>query len=131
MRTTAALFLGGVISFIPVGLIYAYFSKGEPVGTVGLLLLGVMSGMFGFYLRAAARKLELSPSDNAGGDIADSAGDYGFYSPHSWWPLVLAFTALLLFLGLAVGWWLFVMGAVAGVLALVGWTFEYYRGDVL
>jgi hypothetical protein len=32
------------------------------------------------------------------------------------------------FLGLAVGWWLFIIGASLGVVALVGWTFEYFKG---
>ena len=33
------------------------------------------------------------------------------------------------FLGLAVGWWLFIIGASIGVVGLVGWTFEYFKGE--
>ena len=31
-------------------------------------------------------------------------------------------------LGVAVGWWLFIIGAFLGAIALSGLIFEYYRG---
>ena len=34
-----------------------------------------------------------------------------------------------MFLGLAVGWWLVIIGTVVGGMALIGWTFEYFRGE--
>ena len=34
-----------------------------------------------------------------------------------------------LFLGLAVGWWLFIIGAFFGIVAIVGWTFEHFKGE--
>ena len=64
-----------------------------------------------------------------GGPDLAAEGEYGFFSPHSWWPLPLAAGAALMFLGLAVGWWLLIIGAVVGGMALVGWTFEYFRGE--
>ena len=66
--------------------------------------------------------------DDPLGEIEDIQGDYGFFSPHSWWPLFLAGSGALVFLGLAVGWWLFVIGVFVGVPAVVGWTFEYWKG---
>lgn len=131
MRTSSFLFGFGLVFFIPLAAIYAYFSHFEPVGSVGILLLGLMSGMVGLYLRATLRKLDISPSDNPDGYIAEAAGEYGFFAPYSWWPLGLGFSAMLVFLGLAVGWWVFIVGVVAAVLALIGWTFEYFRGDVI
>lgn len=131
MKVASGLFLGGILAFLPVAAIYGYFSHFEPVGTVGIFLLGIMTGMVGFYLRATAHRLDTDPADKPRALIEEAAGDYGFFSPHSWWPLALAFCALLLFLGLAVGWWVFVIGAFTGVFALVGWTFEYFRGDVI
>lgn len=74
MRTSSSLFTLGLIFFIPVAAIYAYFSNFEPVGSVGMLLLGIMSGMVGLYLRATLRKLDESPSDNPDGTIAQGAG---------------------------------------------------------
>jgi len=132
VRATANIFMGAVFAFIPMAVIYGYFTHWtEPVGPVAFLLLGLMGGMAGFYLRATAKKLDADPADNPRGDIADAAGEYGFYSPHSWWPLPLALSALLLFLGLAVGWWVFIIGVVFGIMALLGWSFEYFRGDVI
>ena len=69
------------------------------------------------------------PSDDPLGDIDEIQGDYGFFSPHSWWPLFLGAAAALCFLGLAVGWWMFIIGAFFAVPALVGWTFEYWKGE--
>ena len=34
-----------------------------------------------------------------------------------------------MFAGLAVGWWLFIIGAFFAVPSLVGWTFEYWKGE--
>jgi hypothetical protein len=31
-------------------------------------------------------------------------------------------------LGIAIGWWLFMIGALAVILAMIGFVFEYYRG---
>jgi uncharacterized membrane protein len=28
-----------------------------------------------------------------------------------------------------VGWWLFIIGAALSVLAIIGWTYEYFRGE--
>lgn len=136
MKVEAKLFLWGAVAFLFIGLIYAwatymYAPQGlEPVGSVCLLLVGGMTGMISFYLGNTARKLDLRPEDNPRGEIAEAEGDYGFFSPHSWWPLFLGSAAVVLFLGLAVGWWIFVIGVIFGVLSLLGWTYEYFRGDI-
>jgi hypothetical protein len=74
------------------------------------------------------RKLEVDPSDDPLGEIDDLSGEYGFFSPHSWQPLFLALAAATCFLGLAVGWWLFIIGVFFAIPAVVGWTFEYWKG---
>ncbi|GAB96920.1 1,4-dihydroxy-2-naphthoate octaprenyltransferase [Kineosphaera limosa] len=140
MKTSAKLFLLGIVFFFPIAVIYGFFThrvmgQWEPVGVIGIALLGLMSGMVGLYLSATIKKLDNDPADNPEGEIADSAGEYGFFSPHSWWPLALGASAGLVFLALALthyaGWWLFPVAVVAGAVSLVGWTFEYFRGDVL
>lgn len=100
----------------------------EWVGVIGLTLAGLLGFMIAWYLWMTRRRLERDPSDDPLGDIDEIQGDYGFFSPHSWQPLFLAAAAALCFLGLAVGWWLFIIGAVLAVPAVVGWTFEYWRG---
>ncbi|MEP7161251.1 MAG: cytochrome c oxidase subunit 4 [Dermatophilaceae bacterium] len=136
MKVEAKLFQWGSFPFLIVAAVYAwgthtYSPQGlEPVGTVCLFLLAVMTGMIGFYLGNTARKLDQRPEDDPRGEIYEAEGDYGFFSPHSWWPLFLGGSALLLFLGLAVGWWIFIVGVIFGLLSLLGWTFEYFRGDI-
>lgn len=140
MKTSSRLFLLGIAFFVPIAVIYAYFTHAvmgtwEPVGVIGITLLGLMTGMVGLYLGSTVKKLDVDPADNPDGQIADSAGEYGFFSPYSWSPLWLGLSAFLVFLGLAItnhsGWWLFSIGAVAGVVALILWAFEYFRGDVI
>jgi hypothetical protein len=41
----------------------------------------------------------------------------------------VAFFAATAFLGVAVGWWLFIIGAIGGALSVIGLVFEYYRGE--
>lgn len=131
MKAAAALFNSAFVFFAPLGLLYGWLTAWrEPVGPVTLVLLGIMGLMVGVYLRATAKRLDRDPSDNPRGDIYEQAGEYGFFSPHSWWPLPLGIAGALLFLGLAVGWWLFLVGAVFGIVALLGWAFEYFRGDI-
>ncbi len=131
MRAEYKLF--GVVAafFLPVALIYGFATHWrEPVGFVGLLLCFGLGMMISFYLWATARRLPGErPEDNPAGEIDEQEGEYGFFSPHSWWPLALAGASALCFLGVAVGWWLFIIGAFLGVVALVGWTFEYFHGE--
>jgi nicotinamide riboside transporter PnuC len=41
---------------------------------------------------------------------------------------MLAGAAALLFLGVAVGAWIALIGGAIGIICLVGWTYEYHRG---
>ncbi len=101
----------------------------EWVGVLGLLLAGLLGFMIAWYLWMTRRKLDRDPSDDPLGDIDEIQGDYGFFSPHSWQPFFLGAAAGTIFLGLAVGWWLVIIGAFFAVPALIGWTFEYWKGE--
>jgi hypothetical protein len=101
----------------------------EWVGVLGLMLAGLLGFMIAWYLWMTRRKLDRDPSDDPLGDIDEIQGDYGFFSPHSWAPLFLGASAATVFLGLAVGWWLVIIGAFFAVPALIGWTFEYWKGE--
>lgn len=116
--------------FVPVGVVYGIVTDWrEPVGATGLLLASLLGSMIAYYLWFTARKLDMRPEDDPGATIDEQEGDYGFFAPHSWWPLPLAAAAALCFLGVAVGWWIFIIGATFGVVAIVGWTFEYFKGE--
>ncbi len=130
MKIESGLFIAGVVAFGIVGVVYGLLTHWtEPVGPVALILLAIMCGMIGTYLTLTARKLDARPEDNLEATQDEAEGDYGFFSPHSWWPLPLAASAAIAFLGMAVGWWVFIVGVVFALLSLVGWTFEYYRGE--
>ncbi|GAB49502.1 cytochrome c oxidase subunit 4 [Mobilicoccus pelagius] len=132
MRQTSALFNAAAIFFLPVMVIYGIFTKWtEPVGLVALTLLGFMGLMVGMYLRMTMKKLDRDPADDPRGEQWMQEGEYGFFSPHSWWPLPLAVSAIIVFLGLRLGLWVFLVGVVFGAVALIGWAFEYYREDMV
>ena len=125
--------LVGVFAFL-MATIYGFWTSSselgvEWVGVIGLIMGGLLGFMIAWYLWMTRRKLEVDPSDDPLGDIYEIQGDYGFFSPHSWWPIFLAVGAALCFLGLAVGWWVFIIGAFISVPALIGWTFEYWKGE--
>src|SRR5690606_23365766 len=134
MRYTVKLFtvLGAI--FIGIAAIYVIWGlnylpdRSEPVGIIGLLLTGLFFFFIAGYLHITEKNLEPAPEDDLRGNVEQHEGDYGFFSPYSWMPLFLAFSAALLFLGIAMGWWIFAIGALLGVPALIGWTFEYFKG---
>ncbi len=101
----------------------------EWVGSVTLLFTAFMSIMIAFYVDRVhkAQGGEL-PEDTLTADIDDADPEMGEFSPWSWWPLVLAFSAALAMLGLAVGTWLMPIGIAVFVVAIIGWVYEYYRG---
>lgn len=129
MKIESKLFTYLAPFFLLVAVVYGFWSNWEPVGTTGLFLLIGLVGMIGFYLSATAKRMDARPEDDAFGEIEQGAGEQGVYAPWSWWPLAIASGAAICFLGLAVGWWVFGIGVVVSVLALVGWVFEFSRGQ--
>lgn len=129
MKFETRLFVFLTPIFLFFWIVYALWSGWEPVGSAALLLVAGLTGMIGFYLALVARRIDPRPEDDPFADIEQGAGDQGIFSPWSWWPFVIGTSAGLTFLALAVGWWLFYIGAALGVIALVGWVFEYSRGQ--
>jgi hypothetical protein len=129
MKLETKLFLYLAPFFLVVAAIYGVWSRLEPVGTAGMALVGGLMAMIGFYLGNVARRIDPRPEDNAYAEVEDGAGDQGIYSPWSWWPLVLGLAAAIAFASLAIGWWLLAIGAALGVIGLVGWVYEFSRGQ--
>jgi len=124
------LFLFLAPFFVLVGVAYGIFTGfEEPVGYLGIPLVGALVAMVGAYLALTARRIDPRPEDDEEGEIEQGAGDQGVYSPWSWWPLVIAGAAAVAFLGLAVGWWVLYIGFILGIIGLVGWVFEFSRGQ--
>ncbi len=129
MKVEAYLFLGCAAFFGGSDLVYWYFSH-DPTGTTALALAVCLAFLSGFYLLFTGRRLPtIRPEDNPQGEVDEGVGELGFFSPHSWWPLFVGVAAAVAALGMAIGWWLFLIGALATLLSVVGFVFEYYRGN--
>ena len=65
------------------------------------------------FFRFVARRLDTRPEDYEGAEICDGAGELGFFSPHSWWPLLIALSASVTAVAIAM-WlpWLIAAGVV-------------------
>ena len=130
MKVEGWLFGSGVLFFAPIGVAYGFATAWqEPVGVVALLLTAALALLIGFYLAVVARRIDARPEDDPVGEIYEGAGELGEFAPYSWWPFPLAFGGALIFAGVAVGWWLSAIGLGIGTLALIGWVFEFYRGE--
>lgn len=127
----AAFFWAAAVLYILWSLIDADWDpRGiEWVGAVGITLSGALSALIAFYvgLTRRAQGGEL-PEDRLDADIDDGDPEVGFFSPWSWWPLIIAFGAALVFLGFAAGIWICFIGTPIALLGVVGWYYEYYRG---
>jgi len=101
----------------------------EPVGLVALILTGGLSFLAGSYMRFVGRRIEPRPEDRDDAEISDGAGELGFFSPGSYWPVGLAASAATVGLGLAFFHvWLIILGGVLILLTVGGLVFEYHTG---
>lgn len=135
MRIESRLFEFVASFFIVVGAIYAVlttlFATGgvEWAGTTALILTGVMALIVATFFRFVARRLDTRPEDYEGAEVSDGAGELGFFSPHSWWPIMVALAGSVTAVGIAL-WlpWLIAAGVVFILAAAAGLVFEYYIG---
>ena len=127
MKVSWQLFIGLALFYVLMTVIY-WQVGGEPVGIGGMLLAAALAGMVGFYVWFTQRRIgQLLPEDNLTALISDGAGDLGFYSPHSWWPLPVALSMCALTLSLIIGWWLTVISLGALVISIIGMVTEYEK----
>jgi len=127
MKVSWQLFIGLSVFYVLMTIIY-WQVGGEPVGIAGMLLAAALAGMVGFYVWFTQRRIgQLLPEDNLTALISDGAGDLGFYSPHSWWPLPVALSMCALTLSLIIGWWLTVISLGALVISIIGMVTEYEK----
>jgi ABC-type antimicrobial peptide transport system permease subunit len=128
MKVEGLLFALGSAFFLLVAGIYFYVSR-DPIGTTALTLCGGLAFLIAFYALYTAKRVHPRPEDRLDAEIDEADPEYGFFSPHSWWPLAVAFSTFLVVLGLIFAVWVIVLGVSLLMLGLVGWVFEYYRGD--
>jgi hypothetical protein len=127
MKANWKLFTGLSIFYVAMAVIY-YAVGGEAVGITGMILAACLAGMVGFYLWFTQKRIGFDiPSDNLEAEIADDAGELGFYSPHSWCPLPVALSATAMGLGLIIGWWLTLISLGTLVISIIGMVTEYEK----
>lgn len=128
MKVEAKIFNLITFFFFLSAVVYGLWAK-EPVGTVALVLVGGLSLLIGSYFQFVARRIEPRPEDNPDAEISDGAGDLGFFSPGSYWPVTVA--AACAFAGLALAFfhvWMIVLAFGAVLIAVAGLVFEYHTG---
>lgn len=128
MKIQGKMFGGFALFILVMAVIYGLWSK-EPAGTTALVLAFCLCTMIGFYLAFTARRADNGAQDRDDADVADDAGELGFFSPHSWQPLALGIGGSLAFLGIIFGWWLLFFSLPVILVGVYGWVFEYYRGE--
>jgi len=129
MKANWKLFTFLAVFYVIMTVVY-WAVGGEPVGITGMILAACLAGMVGFYLWFTQKRIGVAiPSDNDDAEIADDAGELGFYSPHSWWPLPVALSATALGLGLIIGWWLVLIALGTLVLSIIGMVTEYEKPE--
>ena len=130
MKASWKLFGGLSVFYVIMTVIY-WQVGGEEVGIAGMLLSACLAGMVGFYVWFTQKRIGVTlPEDDLTAEIADGAGELGFYSPHSWWPLPVAMSACVFALGLIVGWWLSLIGLGALVISIIGMVTEYEKPEI-
>jgi protein-S-isoprenylcysteine O-methyltransferase Ste14 len=128
VKLAGILFALGTVFFAVVTVVYGLWSQ-EWAGTTALGFTGFMTALIAFYTLYTAKRLDNRPEDSMVANQDEAAPDYGFYSPHSWWPLPLGFSSMLIALGLIFATWLMIAGVVFLMLSTIGLVFEYYRRD--
>jgi len=114
--------------------VYGWWSQAELthidwIGTVALILSGLLCLMCGGYFWFVSRRIDLRPEDRDDSEIADGAGEIGFFSPGSYYPFGLGLAATTTGIGLVyLYWWLVAVGLAAVLMASAGLLFEYYTG---
>lgn len=129
MKVEAWFFAICTVFFMLVAPAY-WFITYDWTGTSALTMTFLLTLLVTFFLGFHARRMEPRPEDREEAEIADGAGELGFFPPYSWWPLWSALTLAVIVFATAMGaWWLVLIGFGLGSLALCGWIYEYYVGE--
>lgn len=135
MRVESRIFIWVAVFLVLVAAAYGWWTSVagthgiEVIGTTCLVLSAGLCGIIGSYFAFVARRIDARPEDRDA-EIAEGAGELGFFSPGSYWPLGLGLAATVTGLGVAFWqYWLIATGAVSLLLAIGGLLFEYYAGQ--
>ena len=134
MKEQGKIFLGFAVFILAMAITYGLWTNHsahgvEAAGTTALFLAFALCAFIGYYLAFTARRVDSGAGDDPEAEVADDAGEQGFFAPHSWQPLSLAIGGALTFLGVVFGWWLLFWSIPIILIGLYGWVFEFYRGE--
>ena len=119
-----------IFLFLFYGILTAvyWFMTKEHAGSTALALSAGLALIIGYYFWFTNRRTGgVLPEDNLKAEIADGAGELGFFSPHSWWPLPVAASATAVGLGLIIGWWLTLIAVGALIVSILGFVLQYEK----
>ena len=128
MRVEGWIFAVGAIFYFLVSGAYWFLSRDE-FGTTALVMTGALAFLVAFYMLYTAKRVYPRPEDRDDGEVDEADPEYGFFSPHSWWPLPVGIGAMATAFGLIFAVWLIVLGVAVLMLGVIGWLFEYYRRE--
>ncbi len=129
MKVEAALFNLVSLLLVIFTLVYGFWAK-EPIGTTALALSAMLTILVGGFFWFISRRIDARPEDRKDADMADGAGELGFFPPASYWPFGLALSAGLMGLALAFFYsWLILIATGALLVTIGGLLFEYYTGQ--
>jgi len=123
-----AFFALSTVVYVVLTALYATGGT-EWAGATALALTTGLTLITGTFFRFVARRLDTRPEDYEDAEIADGAGELGFFSPHSWWPIFIALSGSITAVGMAL-WlpWLIVAGVCFILTTVSGLVFEYHTG---
>lgn len=134
MRVEARLFLGLAAFLWATAVLYGFWSTREQghvevAGLAALILSGGLLGIAGSFFWFVSRRIDPRPEDRGDAEIAEAAGELGFFSPGSYWPLAIAGAATVTALGFGfMQIWLAIVGVLGILFTVGGLLFEYYIG---
>jgi Cytochrome c oxidase subunit IV len=128
MKVEGYLFAFLAMFLLPVDVVY-WFASHDPTGTTAIALAVLLGTLVASYLLVTGRRMDERPEDNPDAEVADGAGEMGFFSPYSWAPLWCAGSAATIFAGVVFGWWLTFLGVAFAIPAVGSMIFEYYHED--
>ena len=129
MKVEAAIFNIIALFCVLASVVYGFWAQ-EPIGTTALVLSAGLTGLIGGFFWFVSRRIDARPEDRKDAEIADGAGELGFFSPSSYWPFALAVCAALMGLALAFWYsWLIIIAGVGLLITIGGLLFEYYVGQ--
>ena len=86
MKAETWMFAATTAFFVLVAPAY-WFITDDWTGTSALVMTTLLVLMITLYLGFHASRMDPRPEDRKDAEIADGAGELGFFPPYSWWPM--------------------------------------------